>query len=88
VREASYVATRVFGPQTYSGYCGGHHTSVSLEYEFWKGLREIADRRGERLAHLIASIDAEREFGNLSSVLRVFVLEFHREQYSAESLSI
>jgi predicted DNA-binding ribbon-helix-helix protein len=65
---------------------GGHHTSVSLEYEFWKGLREIADRRGERLAHLIASIDAEREFGNLSSVLRVFVLEFYCEQYSSGKL--
>jgi predicted DNA-binding ribbon-helix-helix protein len=65
---------------------GGHNTSVSLEYEFWKGLREIADRRGQPLAHLIAGIDAKREFANLSSVLRVFVLEFYREQYSSGKL--
>jgi predicted DNA-binding ribbon-helix-helix protein len=65
---------------------GGHHTSVSLEYEFWKGLREIADRRGEPLSHLITRIDAEREFANLSSVLRLFVLAFYRDQYNSGKL--
>jgi predicted DNA-binding ribbon-helix-helix protein len=65
---------------------GGHNTSVSLEYEFWKGLRQIADRRGQPLAHLIAGIDAKREVGNLSSVLRVFVLEFYRDQYNSGKL--
>jgi len=59
----------------------GHHTSVSLEYEFWKGLREIADSRGQPLSHLIAKIDAEREFAaNLSSSIRLFVLRYYQDQ--------
>ena len=45
----------------------GHKTSVSLEEAYWKGLREIAEERGETLAHLIASIDTNRQNANLSS---------------------
>jgi predicted DNA-binding ribbon-helix-helix protein len=52
----------------------GHATSLSLEAEFWSALREIARRRGTSLNRLVASIDASRA-GNLSSALRVFVLE-------------
>lgn len=51
----------------------GHATSVSLEQEFWDALKEIADRRGQSLNHLVAEIDAARP-GNLSSAIRVFVL--------------
>lgn len=56
----------------------GHKTSVSLEPPFWSALKEIAEARGISLAALIAEIDAARgpEPGaNLSSALRVFVLE-------------
>ncbi|HEM47104.1 MAG TPA: aryl-sulfate sulfotransferase [Alphaproteobacteria bacterium] len=52
----------------------GHRTSVSLEDAFWHVLRRIARQRGESVGRLIASIDRERT-GNLSSALRVFVLE-------------
>ena len=52
----------------------GHATSLSLEAEFWSALQEIARRRGISLNRLIASVDARRT-GNLSSALRVFVLE-------------
>jgi predicted DNA-binding ribbon-helix-helix protein len=52
----------------------GHKTSVSLEDAFWKSLRQIAAMRGETLSHLIASIDANRQFANLSSAIRLFVL--------------
>jgi len=55
----------------------GHATSLSLEAEFWTALQEIARRRGLSLNRLVASIDAERH-GNLSSALRVFVLEAYR----------
>lgn len=52
----------------------GHRTSISLEEPFWAALRAIAGRRGVSLNALVAEID-ERRSGNLSSALRVFVLE-------------
>ena len=52
----------------------GHATSVSLEEAFWAGLKRIADARGQSVAALIAEIDGRRT-GNLSSTIRVFVLE-------------
>jgi len=58
----------------------GHKTSVSLEDAFWKGLKEIAARRLMTLSGLIGTIDSQRQHGNLSSALRLFVLEFYRSQ--------
>jgi predicted DNA-binding ribbon-helix-helix protein len=58
----------------------GHKTSVSLEDAFWKSLREIARDRGTTLSTLVTSIDVERQQGNLSSCLRLFVLDFYRYQ--------
>jgi predicted DNA-binding ribbon-helix-helix protein len=55
----------------------GHSTSVSLEQEFWSALQEIARRRGTSLAGVIASADGKRA-GNLSSALRLLVLESYR----------
>lgn len=52
----------------------GHPTSVSLEPEFREELQRIAEREGISLNRLVGRIDAERQ-GNLSSALRVFVLE-------------
>ena len=52
----------------------GHHTSVSLEDAFWQALKQIADARGRSINRLITEIDARRR-GNLSSAIRVFVLE-------------
>jgi len=51
-----------------------HRTSVSLEEAFWQRLKKIADQRGISINVLIARIDAKRS-GNLSSAIRVFVLE-------------
>ena len=51
----------------------GHKTSVSLEDEFWEGLREIADKRDQTLSHLVATIDAKRQHTNLSSAIRLLV---------------
>jgi predicted DNA-binding ribbon-helix-helix protein len=56
----------------------GHKTSVSLEDAFWKGLKEIARQRDMTLSNLIASIDNDRQYGNLSSAIRLFVLDFYR----------
>lgn len=60
----------------------GHRTSVSLEDAFWNTLREIAVAEGVSLASLIARIDAARQGENLSSAIRVFVLERMRAQRS------
>lgn len=51
----------------------GHSTSVSLEAAFWDALREIAATRRVSINQLVADIDDERT-GNLSSAIRVFVL--------------
>jgi predicted DNA-binding ribbon-helix-helix protein len=56
---------------------GGHKTSVSLEDDFWNGLKEIARSRQKTLSDLIASIDGDRQQGNLSSCLRLFVLDHY-----------
>jgi predicted DNA-binding ribbon-helix-helix protein len=54
----------------------GHRTSFSLEEPFFRALSEIASGRGVSLAALVAEIDGFRPKGaNLSSALRVFVLE-------------
>ncbi|MFZ0609732.1 MAG: ribbon-helix-helix domain-containing protein [Xanthobacteraceae bacterium] len=53
----------------------GHKTSVSLEDAFWKCLKDIAGERRITLSDLVASIDAERQHGNLSSAIRLFVLD-------------
>ncbi len=58
----------------------GHKTSVSLEDAFWKGLKEIADARGMTLSDIVANIDSQRRHGNLSSAIRLFVLDHYRGQ--------
>jgi predicted DNA-binding ribbon-helix-helix protein len=58
----------------------GHKTSVSLEDAFWTSLKEIAGRRDLTLSDLVAAIDSQRDHGNLSSAIRLFVLEFYRHQ--------
>jgi len=61
----------------------GHKTSVSLEDAFWSGLKDIATSRNMTLSDLVGSIDADRRQGNLSSAIRLFVLDHYRAQASA-----
>jgi predicted DNA-binding ribbon-helix-helix protein len=56
----------------------GHKTSVSLEDAFWQGLKQIAAERDVTLSDLVASIDTDRRQGNLSSAIRLFVLDYYR----------
>ncbi len=53
----------------------GHRTSVSLEDAFWRRLKALAANRAQSLSALVAEIDASRAHANLSSAIRVFVLE-------------
>jgi predicted DNA-binding ribbon-helix-helix protein len=56
----------------------GHKTSVSLEDAFWRALKEIAVSREMTLSDVVASIDTESRQGNLSSAIRIFVLDYFR----------
>jgi len=56
----------------------GRKSSVSLEEPFWAALKEIADQRGQFIGQLIGEIDNRRVSSNLSSSIRVFVLEHFR----------
>jgi predicted DNA-binding ribbon-helix-helix protein len=53
----------------------GHKTSISLEDAFWSGLKEIAKTHNRNLSVIVGDIDSERRCGNLSSAIRLFVLE-------------
>jgi predicted DNA-binding ribbon-helix-helix protein len=62
----------------------GHRTSVSLEMAFWEALREIAAGERKTINQLVSEIDDQRS-GNLSSSIRVFVLNRWRKPISSSS---
>jgi predicted DNA-binding ribbon-helix-helix protein len=59
---------------------GGHKTSVSLEEAFWIGMKEVAGQRSMTLSELVGEIDTNRHQGNLSSAIRLFVLDYFRSR--------
>ena len=61
-------------PRKRSIVIAGHRTSVTLEDAFWQGLKSIAAARRLSVNALVTAIDRDRR-GNLSSAIRVFVLE-------------
>jgi predicted DNA-binding ribbon-helix-helix protein len=63
----------------------GQKTSVSLEDAFWVALKEIAAGRQMNVSELVTSIDLERQQGNLSSCLRLFVLDFYVSRRAHEA---
>jgi predicted DNA-binding ribbon-helix-helix protein len=56
----------------------GHKSSISLEDQFWDALREIADQKDIAISTLVAAIDHNRTTSNLSSAIRVYVLDHFR----------
>jgi predicted DNA-binding ribbon-helix-helix protein len=54
---------------------GGRKTSISLEEPFWNGMKEISRQRGMTLSELVGAIDSARQQNNLSSAIRLFVLD-------------
>jgi predicted DNA-binding ribbon-helix-helix protein len=61
----------------------GHKTSVSLEEAFWNGMKEISGLRNITLSELVGEIDSNRQQGNLSSAIRLFVLDYFRSRAQA-----
>ncbi|WP_116653930.1 ribbon-helix-helix domain-containing protein [Pelagibacterium sediminicola] len=55
----------------------GHPTSMALEPEFWDALERMAAERGITTARLIAEIDETRASANLSSAVRVAILNWY-----------
>jgi predicted DNA-binding ribbon-helix-helix protein len=53
----------------------GHKTSISLEDAFWSNLKDIAHTQRATPSKLIAEIDKTRQHGNLSSAIRLFILD-------------
>ena len=67
----------------HSVFIAGRKTSVSLEDAFWKCLQEIAAAKEMKLSALVASIDKDRQQGNLSSAIRLFVLDHFKSRAAA-----
>jgi predicted DNA-binding ribbon-helix-helix protein len=61
-----------------------HKTSVSLEEPFWSGMKEISEQRGMSLSELVGAIDKDRQQGNLSSAIRLFVLDHFKTRATRE----
>ena len=66
----------------------GRKTSVSLEDEFWSALKVIAGKRFMRLQDLVTAIDKQRQHSNLSSAIRLFVLQFYCSQVPGRSANV
>ena len=63
----------------------GFKTSISLEDAFWECLRKIANERGETLTQILTGIDERRKAKNLSSTIRVFILEYYKGRFAQPS---
>jgi len=63
---------------------GRHKTSISLEDDFWTSLQQIARGRQVTRSDLIASLDVARQHSNLSSAIRVFILDHYRAMAMAD----
>ena len=58
----------------------GRRKSISLEEAVWRSVKEIATYRDMTLGVLLATIDSTRNEERLSSAIRLFVLDFYRDQ--------
>lgn len=58
----------------------GHRTSISMEAQFWQALQQAAALENTSLAGLVATIDKSRGDAGLSSAVRVWILDYYRNQ--------
>lgn len=71
--------SRDAAPKKRSVRISGHETSITLEEPFWQALRDIAEEQCLSVNQLMSDIDKDRE-GNLSSALRVYILQYFKEK--------
>ncbi len=61
----------------------GHRTSVSLEDDFWRAFRDIAEEKNIPINALAAQIDADRDLeAGLATAIRIYVLAYFRTRAS------
>lgn len=58
----------------------GHQTSITLEEPFWVALKELAAQNSQSIASFVAMVDQQRESTNLSSAIRVYILQHYKSQ--------
>ena len=86
IEQREHAVPTVASPKPkHSVVVSGHKTSVSLEEPFWQALREIAREREMTMSALLNSIASKRGESNLSSAVRVFVLEHFRAACKKET---
>jgi predicted DNA-binding ribbon-helix-helix protein len=71
-RDGERIAT----PRTI--FIGNHRTSIRLEAVMWDALADIADEHGKTVYDLIAEIHRNHSQANLSSAIRVYIVEHYR----------
>lgn len=59
---------------------GQHATSISLEEEFFAELHMIAAEQKTTLNKLITQIDKKRTTPNLSSAIRIYILNYYKQK--------
>ncbi len=65
---------------------GRHYTSITLEEEFYDTLFSIAKTQGKSINALVTEIDMLRnEKNNLSSAIRIYILEHLKQQLKRPS---
>jgi predicted DNA-binding ribbon-helix-helix protein len=72
--------------EKHSVVIGGRKTSISLEDAFWEALKSIAAARPATLSVLMTSINSERQAGNLSSAIRLFVLDHYQAAVAGDNV--
>ena len=58
----------------------GEEITLSLEAIFWDALMWIADERHKSVGAIIEEVDDNTEFRDLSSAVRLFVLQYYRRR--------
>ena len=64
----------------------GRKTSISLEEAFWTSLKEIAATKNLRASILVEAISGKSETSNLSSAIRLYILDFYQREYKKSSV--
>ena len=79
-KENDKEQTRNVRPVKRSVRIAGHSTSVSLEDEFWKALRDIAQEQRQSLSSLLTEVDRGRQGRSLASACRIYVLQYFQQR--------
>jgi predicted DNA-binding ribbon-helix-helix protein len=65
---------------------GSHKRSITLEDQFWEGLKHIARLRQTSLSELLVTIESARGKSNMSSATRLFVLDYYQSRLGAATI--